>query len=187
MQNRCIHIILRSTARALGLKRYFTAMPCVNGHIAERYIKGTCIGCHQATDKMQWHRENRERSVQNSRDWHANNKDRDRDYREKYRKENPEVMRHHERNRRARINSAEGSHSFSDIELMLVKQKEKCAFCQSRLIKSGDKKYHIDHIMPLSKGGSNWPGNLQLLCKKCNLSKHAKDPFEFAKENGRLL
>ena len=32
---------------------------------------------------------------------------------------------------------------------------------------------HIDHIFPKSRGGSDKLENLQVLCSKCNISKHA--------------
>lgn len=35
--------------------------------------------------------------------------------------------------------------------------------------------YHVDHIVPVSKGGAEWElSNLELLCPKCNLTKGAK-------------
>jgi 5-methylcytosine-specific restriction endonuclease McrA len=36
---------------------------------------------------------------------------------------------------------------------------------------NNDTELHIDHIIPLSRGGENCEENLQTLCKKCNLTK----------------
>lgn len=37
-------------------------------------------------------------------------------------------------------------------------------------------KLEIDHVIPLSRGGTNDDGNLQILCKSCNCKKHDKLP-----------
>jgi 5-methylcytosine-specific restriction endonuclease McrA len=31
--------------------------------------------------------------------------------------------------------------------------------------------FHRDHKTPLTRGGTNWPSNIQLLCRKCNVKK----------------
>lgn len=47
--------------------------------------------------------------------------------------------------------------------------------CQACGAKAADgAELHIDHIHPVSKGGTNDPANLQALCRDCNLGKGAR-------------
>lgn len=59
-----------------------------------------------------------------------------------------------------------------------------CYWCNKSL---KNKKVHIDHYEPLSKGGEHTLSNLVVSCSKCNLSKNAKDPIIFANTLGRLF
>jgi 5-methylcytosine-specific restriction endonuclease McrA len=47
--------------------------------------------------------------------------------------------------------------------------------------------YHIDHYVPLAKGGKHRVTNLVIACGPCNLKKNSKDPYEFANSLGRLF
>lgn len=98
-------------------------------------------------------------------------------------KANPEKVRARNRNRRARRKAAEGNHTKEDVLRIYDAQKGKCACCKGKVGNS----YHVDHIQPLSKGGSNWPSNLQILCPTCNGSKHNKDPIDHMRSLGMLL
>jgi 5-methylcytosine-specific restriction endonuclease McrA len=84
-------------------------------------------------------------------------------------------------NRRARKRGADGSYTRHDVAKIAAAQKGRCAVCKKRA------KLTIDHIVPLSKGGSNWPSNLQMTCMSCNCRKNDKDPIAFMREQGRLL
>lgn len=86
--------------------------------------------------------------------------------------------------RRALERGARGEHTHADIEAILLAQNNKCAYCKANLKKVGR---HIDHIIPLKRGGSNARSNLQALCAPCNLSKQARDPIDFAQARGLLL
>ena len=109
-----------------------------------------------------------------------------REYDKKYRSENREKLNSLKLARWHMKRSAEGSFTPEDITALLESQSGRCAntACRKSLKRHG---YHIDHVIPLSKGGSNWPTNLQLLCPTCNLKKSDKDPERWAAENGLLF
>jgi len=73
--------------------------------------------------------------------------------------------------RRARIRGAIGSFTFGEWEL-LKKQYGYCCPCCSKC--EPEIKLTEDHIIPLSKGGSNYIENIQPLCGSCNSKKHDK-------------
>lgn len=66
-----------------------------------------------------------------------------------------------------------------------LKNIQVCYWCNKNMSKTKDKCY--DHYVPLNKGGENTIDNIVVSCRSCNAKKHAKDPFVFANERGRLL
>jgi len=73
--------------------------------------------------------------------------------------------------------------SSADLAEWTAAQKKVCYWCGTKCAKL----FHIDHYVPLSKGGAHEAHNLVIACAPCNLKKNAKDPFDFAREKGRLL
>lgn len=102
-----------------------------------------------------------------------------------YRLRNPEVIR---KLNKARIHTqrAAGKITREMIDRLIALQRNRCAICKSLTVRDG-KGYHLDHKTPLSAGGTNDFGNLQILCPTCNLKKNARDPIEFMQERGFLL
>ena len=56
---------------------------------------------------------------------------------------------------------------------MLIRDNFTCQKC-GKYLKDDLTNLHIDHIIPISKGGKTVESNLQCLCANCNLSKGAK-------------
>jgi len=130
-----------------------------------------------------WKKANPDRVRSLAAAWRLANPDKVKAYAAKYRKNNADKKAEGVRNRRARKLLAPGTHTAADIASIRALQKDRCAYCRKKLRGRG----HIDHIIPLVRGGSNWPRNLQWLCAKCNGTKWSKDPIEFARENGMLI
>lgn len=171
-------IVKRSDAKADGLIKYFTGNPCTSGHIDQRYVAGgKCESCNRIENRKwkEYHSEYKKK-IRSDPEYRAmeNKKSSDR-----Y-KLNPKDQLVHVRNRQARIKKADGRFTKDDIISILDQQKYCCVYCSSNIADN----YHIDHIMPISKGGSNWPSNLQCLCPRCNQSKSDKLPEDWHKEIG---
>lgn len=87
-------------------------------------------------------------------------------YHRNYVKNHPDNISHLKARYYARRREAEGSHTLSEWNELKIKFNNKCALCKE------EKKLTKDHIVPISKGGSDYIVNIQPLCRNCNSKKH---------------
>jgi 5-methylcytosine-specific restriction endonuclease McrA len=127
-----------------------------------------------------------------------------REYAKAYRKDNPDKVLEQVMNwrktptgkaarraghlRRRALKHATGSRKVTAADLMALelgqtdaRGRVHCWWCGCVIT---SRKWHIDHRIPLFRGGTHDPRNLCLSCPDCNMRKHTKLPDEFA---GRLL
>lgn len=167
---------MQTRERRLAAQRKYNKSP--KGRAASaRY----CASEKKKADDARWRAT--DRGKENARDrqrrWRALHPDKDRESRlmslRKWREENREAYRIHCRKRRKLEREAEGSHTAADIKNLFAEQRGIC-LCGDDL----GTNYHVDHMTPLSRGGSDWPENLQLLCPSCNYSKRNKTMMEWS-------
>lgn len=109
---------------------------------------------------------NREANARRAREW---------------RRANPELAREKVSRRRGKVRV--NLLPRGTIARIGTAQRWRCTVCGVNV----RRKYHVDHVVPLARGGEHVPSNLQLLCPPCNLAKNAKDPIAFMQERGFLL
>ncbi len=98
-------------------------------------------------------------------------------YREKYR----EYIYYKNMQRHALKKNAEGSHTFLDWELLKAQNDFKCGGCGIVKLLTQD------HIIPLSKGGTDYIWNIQPLCRSCNSKKHIQSIFYWVPQDKVLI
>jgi 5-methylcytosine-specific restriction endonuclease McrA len=64
---------------------------------------------------------------------------------------------------------------WAEIRLQVIERDGcECAYCGNKT-----ERVHIDHVFPLSRGGSSELENLVVACGPCNISKKDKTPSEW--------
>ena len=97
------------------------------------------------------------------------------EYKNSWRKKNPDLRREYDNRRRARQLNQMGDVPAGFHQQLFVKQKGKCHYCTNVL----DSSYHLDHKIPLCRGGLHDKSNLCLSCAGCNLRKNRRTEEEF--------
>ena len=83
--------------------------------------------------------------------------------------------------RRALCNKFNLSHA--EFRTWKESQPKVCVYCN---VKCEDS-FHVDHIVPLSRGGEHAISNLAIACPTCNLSKNNKLVEEWIQSNQELI
>jgi len=127
--------------------------------------------------KRRYREENRDRRVEYNRRYREENRDRVAEYYRRYREENRDLYA--ERNRRRRARKANAFHLDQYPESRFEAfwrghglDPDVCLYCD-------EPAEHLDHLVPLSRGGSHAFWNWAPACSGHNLSKGARDPEEF--------
>ena len=145
---------------------------------------------HYAQKGKERYEADKPKSLLQSMTWVKNNRERSRMHKEKYRSAHLDQQVAKEMRRRLRLKNGTTDPITTDIIAGIWhKQKGQCIYCRTKLGASpkATDSYHVDHIHPVSKGGTNEVHNLQCLCPPCNWKKGAKLPHVFAQQLGRLF
>jgi 5-methylcytosine-specific restriction endonuclease McrA len=171
----------------------YVGRPCPKGHSGTRYTKhGSCVECAAmqaaSTEKKKYdkarYRERREEILKRSAAYYAANSDRSKAASRAWVLRNPERRQAVAQSYKHRRRTAEqGGITGPELAAWKKAQKKVCHWCGCKC----DKRFHVDHIQPLSKGGEHAVTNLCIACPTCNLRKSARDPIEFAQSLGLLL
>lgn len=122
-----------------------------------------------------------ERKAAAGRAYYMANKERVAEYRQANAERFRRLGAQTSRRRRARLANADvRSVSDRDLRRLLTRQQGRCAYCGTALDDC-----HLDHVIPVSRGGRHAIGNLAYACGRCNRRKAAKLLVAWRQELGR--
>jgi 5-methylcytosine-specific restriction endonuclease McrA len=120
--------------------------------------------------------------------WISKNRARNRERAKEYYRANKETIlakigiyrRRYEERKRGRNLTLTDQEKADLVAFYKVSRSQKairCYWCGKRTKKTDR---HLDHIVPISKGGPHLASNLCVACRDCNMTKHAQMPEQFS-------
>lgn len=149
-------IISLSAARSAGLARYFTGRPCRRGHVAERLVSSAMCSACRSEDNASYHQRTRDRQlVRIARNNEARRDEIRSSMRARFHAHPESFVRSHAK-RRAAISEG-GLDDFT----VFVMAEAVLATRRRRAMTGID--WHVDHMVPLSRGGAHAWHNIQVI------------------------
>jgi len=159
-----------------GIK--YQCKKCVGSHSTKYYKENKAKRKEYA---KKYYQENKEYIINKSKSYYKENREaqcaRQALYSRNHQEERRKQKRQYKHRRRARM-LENGIEDFTTKQLNehWIKKgidPESCYYCDE-----GEYE-HLDHYVPIVKGGPHFMSNLRPSCASCNRSKHAKDPEEW--------
>jgi len=117
--------------------------------------------------------ENRRRANAQSAAWRAANREKYHAAVRRWEAEHPELKAHYQALRYARRKGNGGTHTLEQWQRKCAEYGNRCAYCGK------DRPLTRDHVVPVSKGGTDDIANIIPACQLCNSKKRTRTPEEF--------
>ena len=173
---------IRKFKRTYGKKEYY-------------YFRSTCIFCKRKRDleykdknrveinkqKVEYRKNNLEKVKQQERESYQKNKEGKLDYQKEYNKRDYVKVaiqdRKHKRRAQKKVTDLDHKYLFT-LKAIAIGFGNECPICKNK-VDGINRKWWIEHSVPLSKNGTHTKDNIFYDCNKCNNTKKAKTLKEF--------